>query len=451
MITKYPQWKHQAGAYDFVLNRPRGAMLAIPMAGGKTAVVINLLQNSAVTKVLVVCPLAVIPAWRDEFDKHAVERNRFRVVLLDEGRPKQKHAKAVRVTKISRRPTLVYIINYQSVWREPFRTWALKQQWDVVVADESHRLKTAGGKASLFFRTLRRRTGYAMGLSGFPMPHSPLDLYAQARFIDDRVFGTRKEAFLSRYTFRGGFSGRQIIGWQNLDELTEKFYDLAFRVPPEDLDLPDEVDAKRYTRLEPVAAKIYRELQKEFIVGIRGGTITAANALVKQLRLQQIAGGWVKDTEGNYHHVSNAKISLLEDLLTDAPTDEPLVIVCRFRQEIAALHRVLRRMGRMAAELSGTRNDLRAWQDGKRQDLIVQIASGSEGIDLTRSRYTIFYSPGVQLGAYQQMRARTTRPNQKHPQTTFIHLIVRGTEDERTYRAFANNMEVIQLVLQEET
>lgn len=455
MITKFPPWKHQAAAYDFVCNRPHGAMLAIPMAGGKTKVVVDLIQNSDAKRILIAAPLAVIPAWADEFGKHAVEREWQRLVILplDEGPVRQRFEDAAfDMDMLGRDQRFIGVINYQAVWREPFRSWALDQSWDLVVADESHRIKSAGSKASWFFKTLSRRTGYRLGLSGTPMPHSPLDLYAQARFIDDSVFGTRKDAFLSRYCFLGGFSGRQIIGWQNMDELNQKFYSLAYRVPPDELDLPEEVDARRYTRLEPKAAKIYKELQKEFIVEVQRGTITAANAAVKQLRLQQIAGGWVRDTDKEYHHVSNAKLDLLEDLLTDAPADEPLVIVCRFLPEIAAIHRVLRRMGRVhSGELSGSRNDLRAFQDGRVRDLVVQIQAGSEGIDLTRSRLMIFYSPGVSLGAYQQMRARTTRPNQTAKKTRFMHLIVRGTEDERTYRAFSNNMEIIEMVLQEET
>lgn len=336
MITKYRQWNHQARAYDFVLNRPVGAMLAIPMAGGKTKVPIDLIQNSDVKKVLIVAPLSVIPVWADEFDKHVVNRKNYCVIEADYGSVAER-TEFVSGIADEVKNTPVVVINYQAVWREPFRSWALGQMWDLVIGDESHRMKAAGGKASMFFRTLRRRTGYAMGLTGTPMPHSPLDLYAQGRFIDSSVFGTRKERFLSRYCFLGGFSGRQIIGWQNMEELNARFHDLAFTVPDEELDLPEEVDVKRYTRLEPKAHKIYKELQKEFIVGVRNKVITAANAAVKQLRLQQIAGGWVKDTDGDYHNVSTAKLDLLEDLLIDAPPREPLVIVCRFLPEIAAV------------------------------------------------------------------------------------------------------------------
>lgn len=450
MILKSPQWDHQKRACEFVINRKKGSMLAIPMGGGKTKVAVDLIQNADVENILVTCPLSVVPAWGSELQKHLKYPEDYRVVLLDEGTVKERAAYAERVMEKSKR-IKIFVTNYQAVWREPFRKFALGNRWDAVLPDESHRIKAAGGKASLFFKELRKRTRYGLALSGTPMPHSPLDLYAQARFIDDSVFGTRKDFFVGRYCFLGGSTRNQIIGWQNLDELNEKFHEFAFRVDDSELDLPEEVDVHRYTRLEPSAQKIYKELQREFIVQVQKGTITAANALVKQLRLQQIAGGWVKDIEGEYHHVSSAKLDLLEDLLKDAPANEPLVIVCRFLHEIAAVHRVLHRMGRSSSELSGHRKDLAKWQSGRTLDLVVQISSGSEGIDLTRSRYTIFYSPGVQLGTYQQMRRRTARPNQKHPQTTYIHLIARGTEDERTYRAFANNMEIIEMVQREET
>ena len=49
----------------------------------------------------------------------------------------------------------VGVINYDSAWREPFAAWAEKVQWDLIIADEAHRIKAPGGKASLFFKRLR--------------------------------------------------------------------------------------------------------------------------------------------------------------------------------------------------------------------------------------------------------------------------------------------------------
>ena len=37
------------------------------------------------------------------------------------------------------------------------------------------------------------------------MPHSPLDIYAQFRFLDPDVYGTRVTAFRAQYAIMGGF------------------------------------------------------------------------------------------------------------------------------------------------------------------------------------------------------------------------------------------------------
>ena len=57
-------------------------------------------------------------------------------------------------------------------------------------------------------------------------------------------------------------------------------------------------------------------------------------------------------------------------------------------------------------ELSGRRDELKRWQDGEAQVLAVQIDAGSEGVDLTRARYSIFYSVWFSLGKYDQALAR---------------------------------------------
>ncbi len=35
----------------------------------------------------------------------------------------------------------IAVINYDSAWRDPFAEWAEKQRWDLVIADEIHRIK----------------------------------------------------------------------------------------------------------------------------------------------------------------------------------------------------------------------------------------------------------------------------------------------------------------------
>ena len=65
--------------------------------------------------------------------------------------------------------------------------------------DESHRLKSPSGKISRFASQLSDRSRRRLALSGTPMPHSPLDIYAQYRALDKSVFGVHHQQFKNRY------------------------------------------------------------------------------------------------------------------------------------------------------------------------------------------------------------------------------------------------------------
>jgi SNF2 family DNA or RNA helicase len=98
--------------------------------------------------------------------------------------------------------------------------------------------------------------------------------------------------------------------------------------------------------------------------------------------------------------------------------------------------------------LSGRRDEIARWQAGEAQVLAVQIDSGGEGVDLTRARYSIFYSTGFKLGKYEQAKARTHRPGQLKP-VMHIHLIARRTVDERIMRALEKRAQIVESILAE--
>jgi SNF2 family DNA or RNA helicase len=80
--------------------------------------------------------------------------------------------------------------------------------------------------------------------------------------------------------------------------------------------------------------------------------------------------------------------------------------------------------------------------------LAVQIDSGGLGVDLTRARYAIYYSLGFSLGSYEQSLARIHRPGQTRP-VEYIHLLVKGTVDEKVMAALAARADVVKAVLQQ--
>jgi SNF2 family DNA or RNA helicase len=447
-------WRHQIEAFRFAMERlVRGtgaALLALEMGVGKTLVALMVLAAMAARRILICCPLRVVPVWQQQIGRHLDLP--LIVVTLDDStgsvaNKKKLAEEKLRLAEANGRP-LAVIINYDSVWRAPFAQWAEQQPWDLIIADESHRLKAPGGKASLAFKRLRSRARARLALTGTPLPHSPLDAYAQFRFLDPSIFGPSFAAFRQKYAVMGGFQKKQVTGFQHLDELEALMKTITFRVSKDVLELPPETHVTYECDLSPEALRVYRDLEEDFVAEVRDGRVTAANAMVKLLRLQQVAGGWAKTDDGQYHRVDSAKQNLLADTLEDIGPNEPVVVFCRFHADLDAVHEAAKTAGFQSLELSGRCDELKRWQEGEAQVLAVQISAGGVGVDLTRARYSILYSLSFSLGEYDQCLARTHRPGQLRP-VLHIHLVAKNTVDERIQRALDRRAEVVDSILKE--
>ena len=452
MLTR--PWRHQAAAFAFCMDRfergIRGILLSMWMGTGKSLVVCMLLLALAAKRVLIACPLRVVPVWITQFERHVGIP--LVIVALDEeaGVVAQKQALAAEKLRLAeaRGVPFIAVINYDSVWREPFASWAETIRWDLIIPDEAHRIKAPGGKASMCFKRLRAHAGYRVALTGTPMPHGPMDIYAQFRFLDITIFGPSFSAFRQTYALMGGYHNKQITGFQKLDQLERLMSRITFRAGREALDLPPATEVTYHCELSSDARRIYRELEEDFVARVLDGTVTAANAMVKLLRLQQVTGGVVPTDDSVVRRVDNSKQRLLADTLEDIGTEEPVVVFCRFRADLTAVHEACQEMKIASLELSGDRNEIGRWQAGDAQLLAVQIDAGGEGVDLARARYSIFFSVGFSLGKYEQAKARTHRPGQNKP-VTHIHLVARNTVDQKIMRALEKRAEVVQSILAE--
>jgi SNF2 family DNA or RNA helicase len=335
--------------------------------------------------------------------------------------------------------------------------------------------------------------------SGTPLAHSPLDVFAQFRAAAPAIFGPSYAAFKARYARLGGPDKKWIVGYQNTEDLERRMAPLTWRkTKAEALPyLPEQIDVEYTTELCPEAARIYREIERDMVAEFQGGKLTAANCRTKILRLQQLTGGAVPDDAGHHHQVDTGKRRLLQDTLEDLG-DQPSVIFCRFRSDITAAHEACEAAGRKSLELSGTRNDLEAWQSGDLvhhvtdatgcsiptvysvlhghsddrpvraaidtyfrirgidpsgpmgigdgHDLVVQIQSGSVGISLVRASVAIYYSLSSNLVEYDQSRSRIHRPGQKNA-CQYIYLTCQGTVDQKILKALRNRQDVIEEIM----
>jgi SNF2 family DNA or RNA helicase len=444
--TKLSPWEHQLQAYHFAMAH-EATLLYMRMGTGKTKVATDVIVNLPAKNVLIVCPKNVVPHWKKDIEKHAGRT--VDVTLLRDGTVKQKQ-RAAEIALARKADHHVLVVNYDSLYREPFSDWALKQSWDLVVLDEIHKIKAAGGTTSRYCALLRKAAKRRLGLTGTPLPRSPEDAYAQYRFLDPGIFGTSLTVFRARYAIMGGFQGREVVGWQNQEEFNQKFFSIAYKADESVLkDLPQAVDVFRTFELAQETRATYNRIKSECYAELGAERVVSVNnALTKLLRLQQITSGFVTENSGLELTIGDEKYKALVDVLEDIDANEPVVVFCRFEKDLATVHRAADEVGSKSLELSGKRKELERWQAGEARILAVQIQSGGVGIDLTRAAYDIYYSTGFDGGNFEQSQKRTHRPGQTR-NVTHIHLVAEKTVDEQIAKSIQEKRGIAHYVLDE--
>jgi len=442
MPLKTVPFKHQVAAYNLALSKPSSGLL-MEQGCGKTMTAIAVagrrFQKGEVSRVLVVAPASVVPVWPKEFDLHADFSHEVKAL---EGST-AKRAGLLQSWQTDPTHLQVAVVNYEATWRmeEALIAW----RPDMIICDESQRIKTPGARQSKTMARLGTIARYRMILTGTPVSQGPLDFYSQYRFLDRNIFGTSYYAFRARYALMGGYENRQVIGYQNLDDLVQKAHSVAFRCRKEDcLDLPEQIDQVLYCDLEREAQRIYDQLVKESVAELSNEeVIVAPNVLSRLLRLSQVTGGFLRVDEQT-SLVSKAKMGLLEETLDDLiEAGKKVVVFARFVPEIEAIVKTLEKKKVAHGLIYGaTPMDARGEMvesfqtDPAVKVFVAQVQTAGLGITLHAADTAIFYSLDYSFANYDQCRARIHRIGQKN-NCTYIHLVARMTVDEKVLAALA--------------
>ena len=447
---KLNPWSHQLEGFTFgmdALARYNAVLLAAQMGVGKTMVATMLALARNARRILVVCPLRVVPNWAREIEEYMDDPKI--IVALDRRDTRRRAAQAEEAAALAMATgrRLWVVVNYDSFWRDEMVAFIMKHPWDMFIADESQKIKSPGGKASMFAKRMRPRTKDVVLATGTPLAHSPLDIYAQFRAAAPSIFGTSYAAFKQRYAKMGGPDKKWVVGYQNTEDLERRMAPITWRCTKREAlpDLPEEMDVEYSTDFDDEGARVYAEMERDLITEIEGGKLTAQNALTKVLRLQQICGGAVPTDDGLYHVVDRSKYKLLVDVLEDLGP-QPLIMFAQFRSDIAFCHEACAAVGLTSLEVSGQRDELFAWQQGKADVLVAQNQSGSVGINGTRAHTSIYYSLATSLVLYDQARSRIHRATQKE-NCLHIYLTIRRAMDQKILKGLRSRQDVMESIM----
>lgn len=451
--VKAKLYVHQQNAYDFALQsfeKSKGVALLADMGTGKTMMTIaiagTLEKEKGVKRMLIVCPKSIVGVWEEEFRKFADYK--YALTILDGEMKKKRSA----FDFMNGQALQIIVVNYESCWR--LEAEITKWKPDLIVCDESSKIKNPSASQSKALHRLGRLTKYNMILTGTPITGSPLDIFSQYKFLDDSILGTSFYLFRNRYAILGGYQNRMIIGYRHMAELVTKVHSVAFRIKIEDaVDLPPFIDETRIVPLEPRAQSIYKRIEKDCYAELDNGEVTARNVLTQLLRLSQCSGGFIRDDiKGEAEQVSSAKLEALEDII-DACLDEgrKVVVFARFVPEIEGIEEMLHEKKIPYSLIYGATKDRAEQVRRFQEDLSVKVFVGQlqttgMGLTLTAANVAVFYSLDFSYANYEQSRARIHRIGQME-KCLYIHLVGKGTVDEKILHALKHKGDIANLMV----
>lgn len=443
-------------------NVNKGFGLLFEMGCGKTLTAIAIAgagyQMGKVERLLIVAPTSVVAVWPKELQEYAKFKYTCKTLL---GEKKQRIKQIDDLLKFPFKALKVAVINYESTWRPEILEKLKEFDADMVIADESQRIKTYDAAQSKAMHELGDQARYKLILSGTPVQTAAIDIWSQYRFLDKTVFGDNFFKFRGRYAIMGGYGNKKIVGYKDLEGLIKKEHSIAFRVTKDEaLDLPEQTFETRKIQFSQKEKNLYERIKKDSYAELDGGGhITATTVLTRLLRLQQLAGGFlVQDDAQKPQLVSRAKLDALADIIEDyvIGSGKKLVIFARFIAEVKAImelaDKVLPKELKQVAIYGDIKKEDRGdivkqfQEDPKTVLFIGQIDTAGTGITLTAADTCVYYSKNFNYATYSQSLSRIHRIGQRNC-CTYIDLEIEGTIDELISKALSRKEDMAKTVV----
>lgn len=427
---------YQRYAIEFIENHPIAAIL-LDMGMGKTAITLMaveylMYEMFVIYKVLVVCPLRVTRTWKDEMEKWEQLRGTRYSVVTGTATQRKKALKA---------DADIYIINRENV------PWLVDKcdipfQFDMIVVDELSSFKnhqTARHKAMMKVRPFIKRI---VGLTGTPASQGLMDLFAEFKVLD---MGERLGRFIGQYRLNyfkpDKVNGPIVYSYKLIPGAEERIYeriqDITISMKAVDfLDMPKLISNEYPVYLDEGEMQKYEELKKDLILSTPEHEVTAANAASLVNKLSQMANGAVYTDDKNVITFHDKKLDALEDVIESA-NGKPLLVAYWFKHDYTRIVERLQKIGVDYMKID-TEESITKWNNGEIPVALIHPASAGHGLNLQKGGNTmVWFGITWSLELYQQCVCRLYRQGQNERTVTIIHLISKGTIDEKIMKALS--------------
>lgn len=469
--TGFKPMAHQVGMLDTSWGLKASAWFA-KMGTGKTFATIHLAFArwiaGEIDAVVIICPSTLRSVWRKEFAKFATGPYEFRSheqrsTWYDEycrDTPRDR----LQVLAVSVEGLGISAGLYDSVCQ-----FYAQGKRIFTVCDESSRIKNPDAKRTERTIELGKVSDYKLILNGTPIALGIQDLWSQYEFLDPNIIGMGDYwAFKTRYIVKGGYENKQIVGYQNVDELMAMVAPYTAVVGKEVLDLPPKVMTERFIEITPEQKKLLRLIAKGSSPDPDAPYIKAENVLEKVLRARQVVGGWLpkgkitmSEVDGEMFETvttelipleKNPKLDGLLELIDDNFDGSKFIIWSTFVHEIEAIRDTLtKKYGAAAVECyyGGTamedrsRIEDRYCNDPKMRFFIGHPTAAGLGLTLISGEndVMVYYSGTNAYIDRAQSEDRAHRIGQKNT-VTIVDMIAEKTIDEVIVASIHGKMDV---------
>ncbi len=383
---------------------------------GKTMTALWLAEKWDCRQNLVICPKKALPVWKQEIALMGLDVNQFEIVSF-----------------------------------ETFRIHRLKfqQSWDLVIVDESHRIKERKSQQTKAVWSLSRRAKKRLILSGSPQGNGMEDYYAQLKFIRPDLFPTW-ESFERQYLIIQDrwIAGREdpfpeIVGYKNQEYFKELLASISFRVTRDEVSkVKTRVRNRKYSiPWSSESRSLYDILDTKLYFEVQEGLVSAAHVLTKGLKLHQICGGFVKDDEKQLQVVGQDKLNKLLELIDGPLQGCSIAIVAQYKAEMDAIAQGLSVRGITFAQVRGKHQ----YDPKDRSQVTILHPSSGEAIQLAHHNHMIIYSMGHSYLKWAQFKDRIVLVDT--PQVIYHYLLMQESMDEVIYQAVIEKKKASEAIL----
>lgn len=413
-------WKHQCLGIELAqINRRYNFFY--DTRTGKTLMMLRIMHDRLVSgeakRCLVICPSAIVKAWLNDATKHFPQ---LKIAAV--------YGDAANRFEALHKPAHIVIWSTEQVASNMDILSKLK--FDCCVFDESSKIKDYSTKIAAAAQELSLLIPSWYNLSATPAPNGKHEYYTQMMCLDPYVFCTARTHFKERYfddKSRSKNYEKLVIKANMEDEFMATIEDYSLYVDQAVMPTAGKEWHTVEYSLEPELEKAYATMCSDMYSEVNGIIITAEQAATMRGKLNQLASGFIMDTEAiktnkadrrlgyeqesrEIYRIGNgSRINCMRQLL-EKLGNAKCVIWANYTEEFRMLEELLGVRARyIRGGTSVAEKEQYIYQDfkaGSLQYLVCHPLSVGMGINLTQAHIAIYYSMSDSWEAFKQSSER---------------------------------------------